>query len=83
MRHLEMLRAELSSTIAGLPPQSLQTLAEFAEFLRAKSVESSQPQPVRKILVLGGSGKGTVAVTEQEIAEARKEMWGDFGDGDL
>lgn len=83
MRNLEMLRAELSSTIAGLPPQSLQTLADFAEFLRARSVESSRAQAGRRILTLGGSGRGTRPVTEQDIAEARKQMWGDFGDREL
>ncbi|MBI5650175.1 MAG: hypothetical protein HZC40_07000, partial [Chloroflexi bacterium] len=37
----------------------------------------------KRIIKLGGLWAGTPEITEQDIAQARKEMWGKFGDRDL
>jgi sRNA-binding protein len=37
----------------------------------------------KRIVKLGGLWAGTPEITEQDIAQARKEVWGKFGDRDL
>ena len=82
MRRPEKLKAQLSATIASLPLQSLQALAEFAEFLRSKGPATpAKHQP--KLLALGGMARTAVPMTDQEIDDARREMWEGFGDREL
>ncbi len=56
-----------------LPPNRKQEVLDFVEFLEAKE---AKPQPRRSLYgILSDLG---ASVTEEDIAEARREMWGNF-----
>lgn len=57
----------------GLPPQKQQEVLDFVEFLKSKD---SPRQPLKSLLGLWKDYD--IHITEQDIAEARKEMWGNF-----
>lgn len=58
-----------------LPANSLQEVEEFIEFLRFKQERRTQEGSV----ALGGLLKG-YKFNEEQIAEARREMWGRMDD---
>lgn len=64
--------------LEALPPESFPELQAFIEFLRFKS----EKEP-KKLIQLGGLWKDLPPVTEEDIAEARREMWGQFGEREL
>jgi hypothetical protein len=66
---------ELTAVARELPEEALETLVRVAEELRARRPASPPFTPV----ALGGIAKG-IDVSAEDIAEARREMWGRFGD---
>lgn len=56
-----------------LPPEKQQELLDFAEFLYQKTTVKQPLQSVR-----GLCADLKVDITEEDIAEARKEMWSNF-----
>ncbi|MCL4266075.1 MAG: DUF2281 domain-containing protein [Anaerolineae bacterium] len=78
MRLLTVTKAEIIDELDELPPESLPELQAFIEFLRFKS----EKEP-KKLIRLGGLWKDLPPVTEEDIAEARREMWGQFGEREL
>jgi hypothetical protein len=62
---LEKLRA--------LPPDQQQEILDFAEFLQQKNLTK---KPLKSVKGLCADLK--VDITEEEIAQARQEMWGNF-----
>ena len=74
------LKAEITSALDFLPPESLRLLREFVTFLRSRV---KQPASQERIVKLGGLWAGTPEVTEEDITEARREMWGDFGEREM
>lgn len=61
-----------------LPPHRQQEVLDFAEFLERKSA------PVRPRRSLKGLWAGLgFDITEQDIQEARQEMWGKFPRDDI
>ncbi len=75
MPNPQILKASITSSLEDLPPASLEALAEFTSFLRAKN----RRKPERRTVALRGLWKGQPEITEEDIAEARQEMWGNFG----
>ena len=69
-RVIEKLRA--------LPPEKQQEVLDFTEFLEQKH---SKPKPRRSFL--GLFADLGVHITEEDIAEARREMWGNFPREDI
>jgi hypothetical protein len=67
---LERLRA--------LPPEKQQEVLDFAEFLHHKTLPK---QPRRSLLGLWADLG--VKITDEDIAEARREMWGNFPREDI
>ncbi|MBP7960346.1 MAG: hypothetical protein KBG20_05150 [Caldilineaceae bacterium] len=63
----------LLQTWRALKPDQQKTAVEFVEFLRHKSVSK---QPRRSLL--GLCADPAVHISADDIAEARREMWGDF-----
>jgi hypothetical protein len=58
-----------------LPVEKQREVLDFAEFLQRKSV----PQPPRRRHnPIGLCADLEVDITEEDIAEARREMWGNF-----
>jgi len=67
------LEEALLSKLRELPPEKQQEVLDFASFLEVKE----KPRP--KLRNLRGLWKGMgVDISEEDIAEARKEMWGNF-----
>ena len=66
---------QIIAAIDDLPPERLPELGEFIEFLRFKS-----GQPSKRLIRLGGLWKDLSPITDQDIAEARREMWGRFAE---
>jgi hypothetical protein len=81
MSNLEVLKAAITSTLDVLPVASLETLAEFASFLRDKRRQESTAKP--RIVKLRGLWSTTPPITEDDIAEARREMWGNLGNREI
>lgn len=79
MANEAVLKATILSSLDALPAASLETLAELAAFLRAKS----RKQTKSKVVQLRGLWRRTPAITEGDIAQARREMWGRLGDREL
>ncbi len=79
MSNTAALKTAIMSSLDVLPASSLETLAEFTSFLRAKSHKQTRPRVVK----LGGLWSNTPLITEEHIAEARREMWGSLGDREI
>jgi len=81
---------DVKSKVDELPPADLTKVMEYIEFLMYKHQESieseksvaEQRTPYRVVTKLGGILKD-YRITEQDIAEARKEMSKGFGEIDL
>jgi hypothetical protein len=80
MQNEQTLKSGIISSLDNLPLASLQVLAEFATFLQTKSEQFSNQ---KRVIKLGGLWAGTPKITEADIAEARREMWGSFGEREL
>jgi hypothetical protein len=61
-----------------LPAESLVEVRRFVDFMRFKA----QSRP-RKLVKLGGLWKDWPPITDEDIAQARREMWGSFGEREL
>jgi hypothetical protein len=57
-----------------LPPEKQQEVLNFAEFLNVKQVAVKRPRRDW----IGTASDLAVELTEEDIAEARHEMWGSF-----
>ncbi len=81
MKTTNLTKQQLYKTIDELPPESLSEVAQFLEFLKFKQARG-QAIPQKRIVKLGGLWKDQPEITEEDIAEARREMWGKFGERD-
>ena len=63
----------LLEKVRSLPPERQQEVLDFAEFLQQK-VATKPPRRSIKGLWAGFN----IDITEEDIAEARQEMWGNF-----
>lgn len=61
-----------------LPPNHQQEVLDFAEFLHQKNILK---RPLKS--VKGMWDHLDMDITEEDIAQARKEMWGNFPRGDI
>ena len=61
-----------------LPPNHQQEVLDFAEFLHQKNILK---RPLKS--VKGMWANLDMDITEEDIAQARKEMWGNFPRGDI
>lgn len=59
--------------LRNLPPEKQQEVLDFVDFLKEKN---GGAKPLRSLLGLWADLN--VHITEEDIAEARREMWGDF-----
>ncbi|MGB3264767.1 MAG: DUF2281 domain-containing protein [Microcoleus sp.] len=59
--------------LRGMPPNQQQEVLDFAEFLQQKNILK---RPLKSVKGLCADLK--VDITEEDIAQARQEMWGNF-----
>lgn len=73
------LKEQVVAVLDTLPEETLAEVAEFLDYLQYK-LDQHPPQPTPyKPVALGGLWEG-VTITDEDIAEVRREMWGDFGE---
>jgi Protein of unknown function (DUF2281) len=60
-----------------LPPKKQQEVLDFVEFLRQKSLTTESGRRDRHGLK-GLWADSNIDIAEKDIAEARREMWGEF-----
>jgi hypothetical protein len=68
-------KEQIVRALDQLPPESLAVVAEFVEFLQARS---HIYQHRKRIVKLGGIWKGFV-FSEEDIDSARRETWSGLG----
>jgi hypothetical protein len=73
MQSIANLEQAILENLRQLPPEKQQEVLDFAQFLRQKSVPK---QPRRTLKGLWSDQN--IQITEEDIAEARREMWGNF-----
>jgi hypothetical protein len=73
MQSIANLEQAILENLRQLPPEKQQEVLDFAEFLRQKTVPK---QPRRSLK--GLCADLNIDLTEEDIAEARREMWGNF-----
>ncbi len=73
MQSLANLEQTLLENLRQLPPEKQQEVLDFAEFLRQKT---ALKQPHRSLKGLWADLD--IHISEEDIAEARREMWGNF-----
>jgi len=69
------IEQQIQEKAAALPPDKRQELLDFAEFLQQK-VSSQTKRPWKSLM--GALARPGLDITEEDIAEARREMWGNF-----
>ena len=70
-------KRQIIQALDELPDESVATVAEFVDFLRAKAVAGPAASRTRPV-ALGGLWKG-YSFSEQEIDDARREAWSGLG----
>jgi Protein of unknown function (DUF2281) len=74
MQSTANLEQAILENLRQLPPEKQQELLDFAEFLRQKTAPKKQP----RLSLKGLCADLNIHITEEDIAEARREMWGNF-----
>ncbi len=67
------IQEQVLEKLRDLPPDKQKEVLDFAEFLK----EKNSPKSPRRSL-LGLWEDLNIHITEEDIAEARREMWGNF-----
>ena len=72
-------KTQIVRALDDLPPESLVSVAEFVEFLRAKAVGAARTlRLLRRVVKLGGLWKG-YSFSEEDLRAARREAWASLG----
>lgn len=77
----EDLKRRLAAELDGLSAEALAEVASFLEYQRYKLEQETRSTPYIPVK-LGGLWKG-VKITDEDIAEVRREMWANFGERDF
>ena len=72
---IEQTKREIQKALDELPPEAISEVALFINYLKFKAQPSADFPWTEKKSKLGGLWKG-VEFTEEEINEARREIWG-------
>lgn len=67
------LEQAVLENLRQLPPEKQQEVLDFAEFLRQKTAPKQSRRSLKGLWV-----DQDIHITEEDIAEARQEMWGNF-----
>ncbi len=78
--HHEKLKQKVLVAVDELPPEALAAVADFVDFQRYKLDHQPRNPPYHPVK-LGGLWKG-IKITEEDIKEARREMWESLGERD-
>lgn len=67
-------KQKIMVSLDSLPPEGLQEVVNFLEYMRFKFKNMSQTSTQYKPIALGGLWKGAT-IDEKDIREVRSEMW--------
>jgi hypothetical protein len=67
------IEEQITEKVRALPPEQQKEVLDFVEFLTEKN---GSKKPRRSLLGLWADLN--VHITEDDVAEARREMWGNF-----
>jgi hypothetical protein len=70
---MEQIELTVLEKLRVLPLEKQREVLDFVEFLERKTVPKPSPRSV-----MGALAHLNIHVTEEDIAEARREMWGNF-----
>ena len=73
------LKEQVVAFLDTLPEEALAEVATFLDYLQYKLDQHSPQQPPYKPVALSGLWEG-VTITDEDIAEVRREMWGNLGE---
>jgi hypothetical protein len=73
------LKQQVVAVLDTLPEETLAEVATFLDYLQYKLEQYPPQQTPYKPVALGGLWEG-VTITDEDIAEVRREMWGNFGE---
>jgi hypothetical protein len=68
------VKQKILLSLDSLPPEGLQEVVNFLEYMRFKFQDMSKKSTQYKPIALGGLWKGET-INEKDIQEVRKEMW--------
>jgi hypothetical protein len=74
----ESIEQTVVEKLRALPPEKQQEVLDFVESLEGKNVSKHPRRSVKGLWADLG-----VDITEEDIAEARREMWGNFPREDI
>jgi hypothetical protein len=72
------LKRQLTQVLEALPEEALPEVALFLDYLQYKTKHRAPQATPYKPIALGGLWAGRV-ITDEDIAEVRREMWANFG----
>jgi hypothetical protein len=75
-------KQQVLAILDTLPEETLKEVIEFLDYLQYKLEQRAPRQTPYEPVALGGLWEG-VTISDEDIAEVRREMWGDFGGRDL
>jgi hypothetical protein len=67
------IEQQVLEKLRDLPPEKQKEVLDFVDFLQEKN---GQKKPLKSLLGLWADLN--IHITEEDIAEARREMWGNF-----
>ncbi len=82
MKQAGTLKQEIITTLDNIPPEGLIEVQTFLDFIRFKFKKMPQKPTSYIPIALGGLWKGK-EITEQDITDIRKEMWGNLEKRDI
>ena len=68
------IEQQVVEKLRDLPPEKQKEVLDFVDFLKEKNV--GPKKPLRSLRGLWADLK--INITEEDIAQARREMWGNF-----
>lgn len=77
------LAQRIAKEIENLPEDRQREVMDFVEFLVSRGAAASSPQKEPLISAYGLWKDEKPGITEEDIAKARREMWGNFPREDI
>jgi hypothetical protein len=82
MKQAGTLKQDIIISLDNLPPEGLKEVQNFLDFIRFKSQKKAKKSTPYIPVALGGLWEGE-EISEQDIADIRKEMLGNLAKRDL
>lgn len=80
---LTIIEHAILAKLRALPPDKQQEVLAFVESLQQSNCQPPEPNPQPRRSIVGLWDHLGVDITEEDIDEARREMWGNFPRDDI